>query len=149
MVLRRARRSHQSAPSLETYNAFRAQEPDHRPATQLQVGQSQASAIQSYGTQQVGGFTDGYSHSHTNEQQPVHPAIYPVYRTQYQENLGSSSVSQSWAMQPSTGQTSATQSYIGQPPGGNTGAHSHDYQSGQGSQGGQDYQHYHYQGSGR
>lgn len=103
LVLRRARRSHQrcswkarfvlanqSAPSLETYNAFRAQEPDHRPATQLQVGQSQASAIQPYGTQQAGGFTNGYSHSHTNEQQPVHPAIYPGYRTQYQENLGSS-----------------------------------------------------------
>ncbi|KAF7881958.1 uncharacterized protein EAF02_006646 [Botrytis sinoallii] len=144
--LKKAKFLPENQSTLETYNNFRAQGPDHRPATQQQVGQSQASALQPYGAQQAGGFMGGYSHGYASEQPPIYPTIYPDYLTQYQENQGSYSDSQSWAMQPST---SATQSYIGQPPGGNTGAHSYGYQSGQASQGGQDDQHYYYQGSGR
>ncbi|TGO53782.1 hypothetical protein BCON_0118g00010 [Botryotinia convoluta] len=86
--------ANQSAWSLETYNAVRAQEPDHRPATQQQVGQSssdyqvsssvsQASAIQPYGTQQAGGFTGGYSQGYASEQQPAYPAAYPGQHSQY------------------------------------------------------------------
>ncbi|TGO47257.1 hypothetical protein BOTNAR_0535g00090 [Botryotinia narcissicola] len=111
--------ANQSASSLEIYSAFRAQEPDHRPATQQQVGQSQASAVQSYGTQQVGGFTSGYSHGHASQQQPAYSAVYPGYRTQCEENLGSSSISQASALQP----------YGAQEAGGFTSGYSHGHAS--------------------
>ncbi|KAF7913314.1 hypothetical protein BELL_0959g00020 [Botrytis elliptica] len=114
----------------------------------LQPSTGQMSATQSHGAQQAGGFTGGHSQGYTSQQQ----LAYSAHRTQYQENQGNYSGSQSWAMQPSTNQISTTQSYIGQPSGGNTGAHSYGYQSGQsgqGSQGGQDDQHHYYQGSGR
>ncbi|KAF7899442.1 hypothetical protein EAF00_003778 [Botryotinia globosa] len=73
--------ANQSASSLEIYNAFRAQEPDHRPATQQQVGQSQAFAIQLYGTQQASGFTSGYSYGHASQQPPAYSTVYLVYYT--------------------------------------------------------------------
>ncbi|TGO28732.1 hypothetical protein BPAE_0024g00800 [Botrytis paeoniae] len=155
--------ANQSAWSLETYNAVRAQEPGRRPVIQQQVGQppsdyqdnsliSQRSVLQPYGTQQAGDFTGGYSQGYESEQQSAYLAPYPGQPTQYQENQGSSPNSQLWAMQPSTGQTSATQSYVHQPSGGYTGIHSRGYQSGQsgqGSQVGQDEQYYYDQGSGR
>ncbi|KAF5877793.1 uncharacterized protein Bfra_002161 [Botrytis fragariae] len=142
--------ANQNAWSLETDNAVRAQEPDHRPATQQQVGQSssdyqgsssvsEASALQPYCIQQAGGFMGGYSQGYVSEQQPAYHAAHPGQHTQYQENQGSSSDSESWAIQTFTGRTSATQSYVCQPPDGYTGVHSRGYQSGQS---GQDDQYY-------
>ncbi|TGO42847.1 hypothetical protein BHYA_0005g01130 [Botrytis hyacinthi] len=147
---------YRSAWFFETYNAVRAQEPDHCPAAQQQVGQSssdyqrsssvsQASALQPYGTRNAGGFIGGYSQGSASEQQLAYHAAYSGQPTQYQEDQYSSSDSQSWAMHSFTDQTSATQSYVGQLFGGYTAVHSRGFQSGQrgqGSQGGQDDQYY-------
>ncbi|KAM0124241.1 hypothetical protein ACHAP3_010504 [Botrytis cinerea] len=102
----------------------------------------QASTIQPYGTQQAGGFIGDYSQGYESEQQAAYPTAYPGQHTQYQENQGTFSGSQSWAMQPLTGQTLATQSYVAQPSDAYTGVHSRGYQSGQG---GQDDQYYYNQ----
>ncbi|TGO18225.1 hypothetical protein BTUL_0011g00310 [Botrytis tulipae] len=101
---------------------------------------SQVLALQLYNTQQTNGVMGGYLYDYF---------ILVIVLSFKKIRVIVQVTSQSWAMQPSTGQTSATQSYVGQPSSGYTAVHSRGFQSGQRGQGGQDYQPYYDQGSGR